>query len=176
MYTTKDNGKHKSTKTAFPAFDPEKYEVKARTFGDTGGGCTVGSIKFYLPEIDRSVWVNCTDESAAIYTIDYIWGEDDSFSLENPDDAFVIAVIFDNEQPEDVKQWLPLILETLAYTVEQETAQYPNHTFTLPVAWLPDSIRENANPNYLARLREQGKKVEIAMGGAIFADDDYCDK
>ena len=61
-------------------FDPNNYEIKRRIYGNTGGHCMVGTMEFYLPDIDRKVWVHCNDESVAVTTADTTWNEDGSNS------------------------------------------------------------------------------------------------
>ena len=171
METTKE---HIEIPSDIPAFTPTTYEIKSHTYGDTGGCCTVGTIEFYLPETDRTVWVNCTDESATVCSADIIWNSDDSDSCENPSDYTLAGVYLHNDKPKDFKHWLPMIKETLTYTTEQELEEFC--TFTLPVDWLPDSIRKNADPEHLNWLREQGKCAEISVDGIIAPDADYCKK
>ena len=151
------------------------YEIKNRIYGDTGGGCTVGTIEFYLPETGRTVWGDCTDESVTVCSADITWISDDSDSFENPSDYTLTGVYLHDEQPEDAGEWLPIIKETLKYTMEQELELFGN--FTLPVDWLPYSVRQNADPMYLNWLREQGKCAEILKNkdGVFFVgiDDEY---
>ena len=45
-----------------PDFDPEEYVLKGQAFGNTGGGCMVGTAAFHLPSLDKTVWVNCSCE------------------------------------------------------------------------------------------------------------------
>ena len=40
-----------------PEFDPERYEIRSRVYGDTGGGCMVGTLEVYLSDLNKNVWV-----------------------------------------------------------------------------------------------------------------------
>ena len=142
-----------------PAFDSNNFEIKSREYGNTGGGCMVGTVQFYLPELERSLWVNCNEESASIATADYMWNSDGSECWECYEDVLVAAFYF-TESPEEWSQWAPMVRETLAYTIEQETSC--GKSFSLPVAWLPDSIRETVAPEYLDWLQAEGKELEVA--------------
>jgi len=153
-----------------PAFDPNNFEIRSRAYGTTGGQCMVGTVQFYLPDLDKSVWVNCNDESVVISSADHVWNEDGSDSWERYEDVCLYSAEFDHELPEDAEPWLPMIKEALAYTIEQETAR---HSFSLPVVWLPESVRQNAEPEYLDWLMEQGKKISIAEEGRIVIDGAY---
>jgi len=41
------------------------------------------------------------------------------------------------------------------------------------VAWLPESIRQKAAPEYLAWLQVEGKEIRIAQDGRIEIDEAY---
>ena len=157
-----------------PAFDPDNFEVKTQAYGNTGGGCMVGTVQFYLPELDKSVWVNCTDESASVTSADFIWNEDQSDSFERWENVCLYYTGLDNKLPDDVEPWLPMIKAALEYTIEQETSYFKsNHTFSLPVEWLPDSIAEYAEPDYLEWLKAENKEITIAKGGEIVIDEAF---
>lgn len=153
------------------SFNPKNFEVKSKVYGNTGGNCMVGTIQFYLPDLDRILWVNCNDESASITTADYMWNTDGSESWDCYEDVLVASFSFD-DSPEQWSQWLPMVHETLLYTIEQETA-YFKKPFSLPVAWLPDTIRKNAEPGYLEWLQSEGKNAEIEAQGRIVIDEAY---
>lgn len=40
--------------------DPEimRYEVTDRIYGNTGGGCMVGTLAVRLPDLDKTIWIN----------------------------------------------------------------------------------------------------------------------
>ena len=132
----------------------------------------VGTVEFYLPEIDITVWGICNNEVAGIYTADTISDLDNSGSWEEPSDYSIADFWFKDTSKEDTGRWLPIIEETLKYTMEEEIKMLGG--FTLPVDWLPDSVREKADPKYLNWLQEQGKWAEIGTGGLIEVDEEYC--
>ncbi|WP_312645463.1 DUF4406 domain-containing protein [Hydrogenoanaerobacterium sp.] len=156
-----------------PAFTPDKFEVKSQAYGNTGGGCMVGTVQFYLPELDKSVWVNCNDECVTITSADYMWNEDHSESWERYDDVLLYQAGFDDALPDDVEPWLPMIKKALEYTIDQETRYFQGRAFSLPTAWLPESIRENADPEYLAWLQAEGKEAQVVYGSNIEMEKDY---
>lgn len=57
-----------------------RYAVIDRIYGNTGGGCMVGTLAVRLPELDKTIWINCNDEGVTITSADYVWNEDDSGS------------------------------------------------------------------------------------------------
>lgn len=156
-----------------PAFTPDKFEVKSQAYGNTGGGCMVGTVQFYLPELDKSVWVNCNDEYVTITSADYVWNEDRRESWERYNDVLLYQAQYLHEFPECVTPWLPMIHKALEYTIEQETSYTRGRAFSLPPAWLPESIRENADPEYLAWLQAEGKEAQVVCGGRIEMEKDY---
>jgi len=134
----------------FPAFDANGFEIKKQIYGNTGGHCMVGTVAFYLPDVDRTVWVNCDEESVGIYSADTIWNEDGSDSWEHTEDYLLYYTSFDSSIPNNALPWLSMIKEALAYTIAQAIAHYHgNYTFSLPVVWLPDSIRERLGSGHL---------------------------
>lgn len=156
-----------------PTFTPDKFEVKSQAYGNTGGGCMVGTVQFHLPELDKSVWVNCNDECVTITSADYIWNEDHSESWERYDDVLLYQAGFDDALPDDVEPWLPMIKKALEYTIDQETSYSQGRVFSLPTVWLPESIRGNADPEYLAWLHSEGKEAQVVCGGRIEMEKDY---
>ena len=120
MDTKNIDDEDKARRIILPAFDPENYEIRNRTYSNSGVHSMVGTIEFYLPGLDMTVWANCNEEYVSIYDIDYIWGEDE---CPDQDDHIIIAASFDEDLPESFQQWLPMIHETLAYTVEQQLSQ-----------------------------------------------------
>lgn len=156
-----------------PSFTPDAFEVKNQIYGDTGGHCMVGTVQFYLPELNKCVWINCNDECIIISSADSTWNEDGSDSWERYEDVMLYMAPFDQEIPEDARPWLPMIYKTLEYTIDQETKNLNNYAFSLPVAWLPESIKKNADPEYLAWLQVRGKEAQVVRGGRIQIETDY---
>jgi hypothetical protein len=156
-----------------PDFDPDKFEIISQEYGNTGGQCMVATVEFYLPDLEKSVWVNCNDESVVITSADYTWNRDGSESWERYEDVCLYSSFFQQELPEDAEPWLPIISKALEYTIEQETAYFKDRTFSLPVAWLPESIRQKAAPEYLAWLQTESKELQIAQEGRIVIEKAY---
>lgn len=117
-----------------PAFDPEEYVAKWQTYGDTGGGDMVGTASFYLPSLDKTVWINCNDEGITATSADYVWNEDHSESWARYEDVLLLRADFRDTQPEQLGPWLPMVREALRYTMEQQTSHY-GQTPELPPAW-----------------------------------------
>lgn len=129
----------------------------------------VGTLKVYLPEIDKMVWVNCNSEGVGVDAGDTVWDSENDDSCGNAYDLNIYYVELNNEIPADITQWLPIIKEALAYTVEQEIAYLGS--FSLPVEWIPDAIREKIDANYLKELKEKGEPVDIGKDGVIVIED-----
>jgi len=156
-----------------PDFDPDRYEIRSKEYGNTGGQCMVATVEFYLPDLEKTVWVNCNDESVVITSADYTWNRDKSESWERYEDVCLYSAFFRRELPKDATPWLSMIGKALEYTIEQETAYCKNRAFSLPAAWLPESLRQKAAPEYLAWLQAQGKEIKIGQDGRIELEKSY---
>ncbi len=116
----------------------------------------VASVEFYLPHLDRTLWVNCNYECVTITSADFIWqDEDKQGGWHEYEDVCLFEASYRQALPEDIEPWLPMIHKALEYTIEQETAYLRGGAFSLPVAWLPESIRLKAAPEYLAWLQAE---------------------
>lgn len=62
-------------------------------------------------------------------------------------------VFFEQENPEYAMPWSPMISKALEYTIDQEFKYFKGRSFSLPVAWLPESIQKNADLEYLLLLQ-----------------------
>ncbi|RJE46624.1 MULTISPECIES: DUF4406 domain-containing protein [unclassified Dehalobacter] len=157
-----------------PAFDPNKFEVRSREYGNTGGHCMVASVEFYLPDLNRTLWVNCNDECVTVTSADFIWQDEDKNGGWHDYEAVrLYDAFYQQTLPEDVEPWLPMIQKALEYTIEQETEYLRGQAFSLPVAWLPKSIWQKTAPEYLAWLQAEGKEIRIAKDGRIEIDEAY---
>ena len=155
-----------------PDFEPSEYEIRYQCYGNTGGGCMVGTVAFYLPSLDKTVWVNCNEEGVTITSADHIWNEDHSGSWARSEDVLLFNVDFRTNKPENVGMWLPLIREALAYTIARQTGEY-GRSFRLPVEWLPDTYRESTAKDYLIWAQGNCTAVTISPGGQIDPGE-YC--
>ena len=126
-----------------PDFDPEDYVATGQAYGNTGGGCMVGTMAFRLPSLDRSVWVNCSDEGVVITSADCVWNEDHSGSWKRYEDVLLFQADFQASQPEDLGAWLPMVREALRYTTEQELSRL-GKTLKIPASW--QSLMDTPQP------------------------------
>lgn len=126
-----------------PGFDPAEAELRSQVYGNTGGGCMVGTASYYLPSLGRTVWVSCNDEGASITSADCTWNEDNSGSWERYEDVLLLYVDFYDTRPDDLGPWLPVVLDTLAYTAAQQTAL--GMTFQIPESWRT-ALEEQGQP------------------------------
>ncbi len=154
-----------------PEFDPLRYEITGRSYGDTGGGFMAGVLAVRLPELDKTVWVNCGDEGVTVTSADYVWNEDHSESFRRYEDVVMLNVDFRDARPESAGAFLPAVREAIAYTISQKTAH--GSQFQIPAQWLPEEYRQKADPQYLAWALEEGREVTIGKGGTILADETF---
>ena len=90
-------------------------------------------------------------------------------TLEDAD--IILRINFYEDSPETAKEWLPLINDGLDYLVNEADKYYKN-TFLHP-GWLPESLLENAPPDYAEWLKENDKFAKI-HDKQIILDEDYA--
>lgn len=149
-----------------------RYEVTDRIYGNTGGGCMVGTLAVRLPELDKTIWINCNDEGVTITSADYVWNEDDSGSWERYEDVVLREISFWDHTPEDLGPLLPAVREAVAYTMDRELER-SSRPLRLPVRWLPEAYRQAADPEYLDWAAANEHAVEIGREGVVVNDPAY---
>ncbi len=154
-------------------FDPLRYEITDRSYGNTGGGCMVSVLTVRLPELDKTVWINCGDEGLSVTSADYVWNEDHSESWSRYEDVVILEANFRNTRPENMGPLLPAVWEAIAYTISQKAAS--GCQFQLPARWLPEEYRQKANPQYLAWALIKDQEVTIGESGMILADEAFME-
>ena len=157
-----------------PVFNPENFEIRNRVYGNSGGWCMVATMEVYLPDLNKTVWVNCNNECLDITSADYVWNGDGSDSSERYTDVTLFSLDYHKNHPDIAGAWLPMILKTLEYIIQQETEfSLECDFFSLPIEWLPESIRELAEPEYLAWLSDKHQKINIGKSNRIIIDEVY---
>lgn len=116
-----------------PDFGPRDYVVKDRIYGNTGGGCMVATVSCFLPSLDKTVFVNCSEENLSVDSADCIWNEDQSDSWSREEDVQILGASL-TDAPEKLGVWLPMALEAVAYMREREMADM-GRTFEPSVEW-----------------------------------------
>lgn len=101
-----------------PDFGPRDYVVKDRIYGNTGGGCMVATVSCYLPSLDKTVWVDCSEEDLCVSASDCTWNEDQSDSWSREEDVRIFSASL-TDAPETMGTWLPMALEAVAYMDER---------------------------------------------------------
>lgn len=84
----------------------------------------VGTLEVYLPELDKTVWVNCSDEGANITSADCFWDQDGSGSWERYEDVLLLSTDFLNGPPDTLPEWAPMIREAQSFYTQQEVLHY----------------------------------------------------
>jgi len=151
-----------------PEFDPLRYEVTGRSYGNTGGGIMAGVLTVRLPELDKTVWVNCGGEGVTVTSADYMWNEDHSESWARYEDVAMLEVNFQDTRPESAGPLLPAIREAIAYTISQTIAS--GRQFQISAQWLPEVYIQKTDPRYMARALDEDREVTIGKDGVILAD------
>lgn len=160
----------------YPSFDPDHFTVIDCTYNNNGGGFMVSTIETHLHDIDKTVWINVNDDFVSITPMDYLWNEDGSYSFEKYDDIVLYESYLDSELPDNTAPWFPMIQTALEYHIGQEISNpifNDGYSFSLHPAWLPESLRQKAEPEYLEWLKANDMKVQIAKGGEIVIEAGY---
>ena len=82
-----------------PDFGSMDYEIIQRIYGDTGGGCMVGTLAVRLTGLDKTVWINCGDEGVTVTASDYVWNEDHSGAWARYEDVVMLEFDFSAHSP-----------------------------------------------------------------------------
>ena len=151
---------------------PLRYEITSRIYGNTGGGCMVGTLGVCLPELEKTVWMHCNDEGVTVTSADYVWNEDHSDSWDRYEDVAMLEVNFWDDSPKDMGPLLPAIQDAIAYTIGQETA-HSSELFRIPAKWLPEAYRQHTDPEYLEWAIAEDHAVEIGKEGVVINDPAY---
>ncbi len=138
-----------------PDFDPTHYEVIQRVYGNTGGGCMVGTVAIRLTDLDKTVWINCNDEGVTVTSADYVWNEDHSGSWARAEDVLMLQADFRTDSPERMGPFLPAVQEAVAYTVSQEMS-HSSRLLDIPAQWLPEGYLINGQDHTVAATRPTG--------------------
>lgn len=130
-----------------PDFDSTRYEITQRIYGNTGGGCMVGTLAVRYPELEKTLWIHCNDEGVSVSSADYVWNEDHSGSWAQYEDVSIMEIDFWEQSPEDAGALFPAIQDTVTYTIQQ-AVQNSNRPFRIPAKWLPEAFCQTTDSEY----------------------------
>ena len=142
-----------------------RYTIQNRIYGNTGGGCMVATLKAYLPELNKTVWINCNLDGADLTSADYVWNEDHSDSWQRYEDVALAYIDFARDSPQTCPILAPLIQDAIAYMLHKELQRKPA-PITFPAKWLPDKFRE-AYHETLAQAQKENADILILPGGGL---------
>lgn len=132
----------------------------------------VGTLAVRLPELDKTIWINCNDEGVTITSADYVWNEDDSGSWERYEDVVLREISFWDHTPEDLGPLLPAVREAVAYTMDKEL-EHTSGLLRIPAKWLPEVYRQAADPEYLDWAAANEHAAEFGREGVVVNDPAY---
>ena len=149
-----------------PDFDPTRYEITQRIYGNTGGGCMVGTLAVRYPELEKTLWIHCNDEGVSVSSADHVWNEDHSGSWARYEDVSIMEIDFWEQSPEDAGALFPAIQDTVTYTIQQ-AVQNSNRPFRIPAKWLPEAFCQTTDSEYIKWAVEVEHAVEVGKEGVI---------
>lgn len=155
-----------------PDFDSTRYEITQRIYGNTGGGCMVGTLAVRYPELEKTLWIHCNDEGVSVSSADYVWNEDHSGSWARYEDVSIMEIDFWEQSPEDAGALFPAIQDTVTYTIQQ-AVQNSNRPFRIPAKWLPEAFCQTTDSEYIKWAVEVEHAVEVGKEGVIINDPMY---
>ena len=142
-----------------------RYTIQNRIYGNTGGGCMVATLETYLPELDKTIWINCNLEGADLTSADHVWNEDHSESWERYDDVALVYIDFAGDSPQTFPTLAPLIQEAVTYFLQEEMRRKPA-PISFPAKWLPGDFRE-ADHEILAQAQKDNADILILPDGTL---------
>lgn len=155
-----------------PDFDPTRYEIAQRIYGNTGGGCMVGTLAVRYPELDKTLWIHCNDEGVSVSSADYVWNEDRSGSWARYEDVSLLELDFWEHSPKDAGALFPAIQDAVTYTIQQ-AVQNSDRPFRIPAKWLPEAFCQTTDLEYVKWAVEVEHAVEVGKEGVIINDPKY---
>ena len=155
-----------------PDLETLRFEVTQRIYGNTGGGCMVGTLAVRFPDLDKAVWINCNEEGVTITSADYVWNEDLSDSWDRYEDVVMMELSFLDNCPADAGPLYPAIQEAVAYTIRQKVEEI-GKPFPIPAQWLPDTFRQNSDQAYLSWADAEGRMVMADSEHAVANDPEF---
>lgn len=155
-----------------PDFDSTRYEITQRIYGNTGGGCMVGTLAVRYPELEKTLWIHCNDEGVSVSSADYVWNEDHSGSWARYEDVSIMEIDFWEQSPEDAGALFPAIQDTVTYTIQQ-AVQNSNRPFRIPAKWLPEAFCQTTDSEYIKWAVEVEHAVEVGKECVIINDPMY---
>ena len=142
-----------------------RYTIQNRICGNTGGGCMVATLETYLPELDKTIWVNCNLEGMDLTSADYVWNEDHSESWQRYEDVALIHIDFASDSPQTFPILAPLIQEAVTYFLQEELRRKPV-PIPFPAKWLPGDFRD-ADHVTLAQAQKDDAEILLLPDGAL---------
>ena len=125
----------------------------------------VATLETYLPELDKTIWVNCNLEGADLTSADHVWNEDHSESWERYEDVALVYIDFAGDSPQTFPTLAPLIQEAVTYFLQEEMRRKPA-PISFPAKWLPDDFRE-ADHEILAQAQKDNADILILPDGTL---------
>ena len=153
-----------------PAFDPNNFEVRSRDFGSVGGEFVAADVEIYLPELDKTVWIVCTDELTEVTSVNQ-----DDYDIYADSDNVQLFITYCGEAPrEGYETFAPMIKAAIEYSIDKEV----EHTrggllYWLRAEFLPDKYAETVEKEYLKWLSDNDECVTIGADGKIVYEVEY---
>ena len=126
----------------------------------------VGTLAVWLTGLDKTVWINCSNEGVTVTASDYVWNEDDSGNWKRYEDVVLREINFWDHTPEDLGPLLPAVQEAVAFTVGREL-EHSSRLLRLPVKWVPEVFRQTVDPEYLKWAAANEYAVEFGRDGVV---------
>lgn len=135
-----------------------KYRVISHDYRNTGGNMMVSVFQIYLVEQNRTVFVNCGENSASITTVDYV----NNFEPDDYDEITIESVDFTEGMSAEICTYYDVLSYCLYEWLKSDCKHY-HYRMGVHYCWLPTAVRMQIST-------EQKDFVEDEQNGSFYTD------
>lgn len=113
-----------------------KFKVISHDYRNTGGNMMVSVFQIYLVGHNRTVFVNCSEDSATMTTADYI----NNFDPDDFDEVVIETVDFTSGMSAEICTYYDVFVHCLYEWLKSDCKHY-GYRFAVDYKWLPTEVQ-----------------------------------
>ena len=138
-----------------------KYRVISHDYRNTGGNMMVSVFQVYLIDQNRTIFVNCGEQSASLTTVDYV----NNFDPDDYDEITILTVDFTQDYTAEACEYYDVIIHCLYEWIKSDCKHY-QYRLGVDFHWLPSAVQMQ-----ISELQKDF--VEDEMDGNFYTDGYY---